>query len=84
MTRRAGREPEEEIGKPDARCAAGASEPGAHHGRRLLTAISLPKPIREMTPEERRDFAEKVGDLMAARMAADVTGTIPREPDELR
>ena len=39
------------------------------------------KPIREMTPGERRVFAENVGDLMAARRR--VSLQYPRNWDEL-
>lgn len=70
MTRRAGGKPDEEIGRPDAPAAAGASEPGARLGRRLLAAGRPTKRIRDMTPNELRAFAEQAGDLMAGRAAA--------------
>lgn len=34
--------------------------------RRLLVAVKPPKPINEMSAEERRAFAEELGDAMAA------------------
>lgn len=55
---------EQEIGKAN---VPAASELGARRRGRLLAAVSPRTPADATTPEARRDFAERVGDLMAER-----------------